>query len=126
VRVTAKTVAPISRPYLLDRDRFLFTDLSRRTGTVVFSSSRGSELSWEMPTIANGVFTEHLLRALTGPGDRFVPIATARDEVSRAVATTTNDLQHPVIDRDNPDARLGLPRVPSAAAIADRIDIARP
>ena len=34
--------------------------------------------------------------------------------VGRGVAETTEGLQHPTIDRDNLDARLRFPRVPSA------------
>ncbi len=53
------------RRTLVRRDRFIYTDLARRSGAVVFPSSRGGELSYESPAWQNGLFTEELVRALT-------------------------------------------------------------
>ena len=53
-----------TRAYLLDRDRFIFNDLFRRSGAVVFSSSRGSEFSYESDAAGNGYFTECILAGL--------------------------------------------------------------
>ena len=102
------------RPYLLDRERFIYNDLARRTGAVVFSSSRGDEYSYEMDSLQNGAFTHAIKQALTTPvadvdHDGVVSLDELRDYVRGAVAGLTGDHQHPTIDRDNPNVRIGLP-----------------
>jgi uncharacterized caspase-like protein len=114
VRVRAD--APPPRAFLRDRERFIYNDLSRRSGVVVFSSSHGSELSYESPDWQNGAFTAELKLALSTPAadtDRngTVSIDELRAYVSGAVARRTDGLQHPTIDRDNAAARIGLPIV---------------
>ena len=95
---------PAVRSYLHDRGRYIYNDLSRRTGAVVFSSSSGGELSYESSEIENGYFTEALLRVLSTPGvERF---ATVREQVERSVALETLQRQHPTVDRDNVHADL--------------------
>ena len=96
------------------RDRYIYNDLGRRTGAVVFSSSRGSELSYEQDALQNGVFTAQLKAGLTNPAadrdrDGLLSSDELRDFVAAEVARLTNDLQHPTIDRDNTEIRLGLP-----------------
>lgn len=105
------------RTWLLSRDRYIDNDLTRRTGAVVLSSSRGSEVSFELDEIENGVFTEELLAALRArsPADanrdgRLTP-EEMRQYVSRAVASRTADRQHPTLDRDNRSIRILLPGV---------------
>jgi uncharacterized caspase-like protein len=96
------------------RDRFIYKDLFRRSGAVVLSSSRGSELSYEKDELENGLFTEYVLRALsskeadTDKDDR-VSTDELRDYVSRSVSTASGGLQNPVVDRDNIEARFSLP-----------------
>ncbi len=108
---------PRPRPYLLARDRFIDNDLARRSGAVVFSSSRGGELSYESEAIANGYFTKAIVTALTTSqadvnGDRRVSLAELRSFVSAEVARATGDLQHPSIDRNNLEADMAFPLAP--------------
>ncbi|HUS65524.1 MAG TPA: caspase family protein [Kofleriaceae bacterium] len=105
------------RPFVLERDRFLYNDLSRRTGAVVYSSTTGGDLSYERKDLRNGLFTESLLRALTTTAtDRDRDGAISLDELQAAVGTQVVALsggrQHPVVDRNNPHVHLRLPLVP--------------
>jgi hypothetical protein len=125
VRVKA-AATPARRAYLRDRDRFIYHDSQLRSGAVVVSSSRGSEVSYELSAVANGVFTEELLRALTATaeadadGDGMLTLQELARFVGRAVPERTHNLQHPAVDRDNPDMTTVFPLVPSAAAIVTR------
>jgi WD40 repeat protein len=115
------------RNFLFDRDRYIFNDLVRRTGAIVFSSSRGSELSYETPEAQNGLFTEEILRALTSSvadanHDGIVDDRELRTHVARAVAQQSGEQQHPVVDTDNPDVRIELPIVLDALPILTRGD----
>lgn len=102
------------RAFLLDRDRFIENDIHRRSGAVVFSSSQGSELSYESDEAQNGFFTKEILAALGSraadkSGDGAISVDELRDYVSKAVAARTDDQQHPTVDRDNPYLKLDLP-----------------
>lgn len=102
------------RPYLHERDRFIYNNLARRTGAIVFSSSKGGEISYESADIANGFFTEEVLRALTDRaadknGDRRISSDELRDYVSPRVADNTGGLQHPTVDRDNIYQKVDIP-----------------
>jgi WD40 repeat protein/uncharacterized caspase-like protein len=102
------------RPYLWQRDRFIYGDLARRSGAVVFSSSRGGELSYERADLQHGVFTFAVLESLQkgladSDGDGQVSTDELRRFVSRRVAEETDGRQNPTVDRDNPYARFGLP-----------------
>ncbi len=98
------------RGYLHQRDRYLFNDLMRRTGAIVFSSSRGGELSYEPSTYqadGNGFFTGAVIDAIRSPaadadGDGRVSTAELRLPVMEAVSTRSGGLQNPTVDRDNP------------------------
>lgn len=110
---------------LLDRNRYIYNDLLRRTGAIVISSSRGSEFSYELPEIENGVFTEEILRALTSDvadhnHDGVVTTDELRAHLGSAVPARTDDQQHPTVDRDNLEASFGFPVVKEAAAIVNR------
>ncbi len=114
LEVAREIPAPASRPYLFERDRYIYNDLSRRTGAIVLSSSLGSELSYEQDTLENGVFTEELIAALTTQAadadeDGAVSTEELREYVSTAVAARTGGLQHPTVDRDNVEGRFALP-----------------
>ena len=60
--------AGAARTYLADKDRYIYNDLVRRSGAIVFSSCRGDEVSYESAEYENGLFTEYILRALGGGG----------------------------------------------------------
>jgi len=112
------------RPWLLERDRYISNDLRRRSGAVVLSSSRGGELSYERDDLANGVFTEEILKALSSAnadadGDGVVAVDELRAYVERAVAAATGGFQHPTVDRDNLSIRFGFPLASAARARRD-------
>jgi len=96
-----------------DRGRFIYNDLFRRTGAVVFSSSKGGEASWEFDSLKNGAFTEAILEGLSGRADAdknsIVTIDELRDYVSESVVKYTDNRQHSVIDRDNIHVKFELP-----------------
>jgi hypothetical protein len=125
----AKAASAASRPRAAfsERDRYVYNDLSRRSGAIVLSSSRGSELSWELDELQNGVFTEEILLALTtGRADADKDGVVSVDELRRYVAgevpKRTQSMQHPTVDRDNLEVSFGFPVVPEAAAIVTRAD----
>ncbi len=97
----------------IDRNRYIFYDLLRRSGAIVYSSSRGSEFSYEDPAIQNGWFTEKVLEALTGKADRdqdgWVDTYELRQYVTPRVADETGGRQHPSVDRDNVHQTVRLP-----------------
>ncbi len=109
-----------ARPWVRDRDRFVWNDLRRRTGAVVFSSCGGGELSYEPSAYfegGNGFFTSAVLRALRGgaadaDGDGTVGIEELRAFVTAEVTGTSGGLQSPTIDRDNALAGLSFPTGP--------------
>lgn len=49
------TTSLSARTYLLDRDRFIFNDLLRRSGAIVFSASGATEYSYEDNRYKNGL-----------------------------------------------------------------------
>lgn len=121
---SSRPTAPF-KATLLDRNRYIYNDLLRRTGAVVISSSRGSEFSYELPEIENGVFTEEMLRALTSDvadhnHDGTISTEELRAHLASAVPARTDDQQHPTVDRDNLEASFGFPVVKEAAAIVNR------
>jgi hypothetical protein len=104
----AATSAPRQpRKNVLDRERYIYRDISRRTGALVLASSRGSESSYEFDELSNGAFTWALRDALTTDKadtnhDKSVSAEELRVYVASAVATVTGDAQHPTLDIDNP------------------------
>jgi hypothetical protein len=102
-----------SRTFLHEKNRYIYNNLARRSGAIVFSSSRGGEFSYEQDAIANGVFTEAILNGL-GKGlanrvpDFIITVDELREYVSRVVAESTNGLQHPTVDRDNLYQKFGF------------------
>jgi len=114
IHVARQSAEPKAPPIVFDRDRFLENDLRRRSGAVVFSSSRGNEPSFENADAGHGLFTKAILAAL-------MPHVHLRDHLSvdellqsvqGAVAAESSDQQHPTIDRDNPLAHFELPLAP--------------
>lgn len=106
-----------TRAYLHEKDRYIYNDLFRRTGAVVFSSSRGGELSYEPGEYRdeeNGFFTRAVWESLMGPGadvdaDGRVSTTEMRTWVSRSVSERTQGLQNPTVDRDNIYQELSFP-----------------
>ena len=104
------------RGYLYEKDRFIYNNLSRRTGAIIFSSSKGGEISYESSAIQNGFFTREIINALTNEaadknGNGKIDSGELRDFVSRAVAISTAGLQHPTVDRDNLYQKIELPLI---------------
>jgi WD40 repeat protein len=100
---TSRTSVPPKRGYLYQKDRYIYNDITRRSGAIVFSSSKGGELSYERSDIENGLFTEYIMRGLyeTGGFNGYINTDGLRDFVSKHVAEASNGLQHPTVDRDN-------------------------
>ncbi len=100
----------------IDRDRYIFYDLLRRSEAIVYSSSRGSEFSYEDDSIENGWFTEVVLEALAGEGsgadtnaDGWVDTQELRSFVGPRVSAGTGGRQNPTADRDNVHRLVRLP-----------------
>ena len=101
------------RSYLYQKDRYIYNDLVRRSGAIVFSSSKGGELSYERSDIENGLFTEYIMKALSTSeadkdGNGIVSTDELREYVSTQVAKASGDLQHPTVDRDNIYQKFGF------------------
>ncbi len=87
-------------------DRYISNNLNRRTGAVIFSSSQGDEFSYESHVIKNGYFTSAIIKALTSTSadtdlDGMLSKNELRKYVADSVAELSDDMQHPVLDRDN-------------------------
>ncbi|MGM0556032.1 MAG: caspase family protein [Myxococcota bacterium] len=109
-----ESVLDTIEPWTFERDRFLYRSLERRTGTVVFSASRGREMSYEDNEWENGAFTEVLLAALQSQnvdqnGDGWASVRELDAAIPPVVSRLTGNLQHPTIDRDNIRANIRLP-----------------
>jgi len=92
--------------YLLFKDKYIYNDILRRSGAIVFSSSKGGENSYERSDIQNGLFTFYVKKALSSNvadsnNDGFVTIDELKNYVSALVSKETNGSQNPTIDRDN-------------------------
>jgi uncharacterized caspase-like protein len=105
------------RVFLYERDRYIYNDLARRTGSIIFSASYAGEMSFESPKIQNGFFTHEILEALRSSQadanqDGKISIDELEAFVSLNVALKTEGLQRPTVDRDNINQRLSLPLLP--------------
>ena len=101
---------------LRDRNRFIYRDLTRRSGAIVLASSQGEESSLEHPAWQNGAFTEEILRAMQSKaadkdGNKKVSTDELRDHVTHAVPLLTGERQHPNVERDNIYQKFFLPIV---------------
>ena len=103
------------------RDRYIYNDLVRRSGTIVFSSSRGNEASLEADKWQQGAFTYSILLAMKDPSaDKDNNGIISTDELRSFVIDSVPALvrtidpaaqQHPTVDRDNIYSRFGFPAV---------------
>lgn len=116
------------------RDRLIYEDLARGSGTVVLASSSGSELSYEFAALRNGAFTEALIGSLAAPapaGERRphdpgeLDVHALAKSVAQAVARATGDRQHPQIYRGNELMRVALPRIGEVRGLAAADDAVR-
>lgn len=77
----------------------LADSLRRTAGVMVFTSSRGDEVSLENPEWGHGAFCAAILDGLDGKadanGDGAITIAELQSSVTLQVAELTNDRQHP-------------------------------
>ncbi len=100
--------------FLYEGGRYIYDDLARRTGSIVFSASHAGEMAFESSQIQNGYFTHEILEALgSNEADRNLDGRISVDEleafVSLKVALMTGGLQRPTVDRDNIDERFSFP-----------------
>ncbi len=97
----------------IDRNRFIYNDLLRRSGAIVFSSSRGQEYSYEYDELQNGLFTEFIIKALTtseADTDKNGTVSTdeLRKYISKEVSKFSGGAQNPTVDRDNIYQKFGF------------------
>jgi hypothetical protein len=109
-----QTQLPPRRVFLYERDRYIYNDLARRSGAIVFSSSHAGEMSLESAEVQNGFFTREVLEALGSKDadtnhDGQISVEELEDFVSLKVALITGGLQRPTVDRDNIDERFSFP-----------------
>lgn len=114
-----------------EKDRWVFNDLVRRSGAIVFSSCRGNEASLEADVWQQGAFTCSILGAFTEPdadsdGDGELSVDELRTYVVEDVPRLVRQLvpgamQHPVVDRDNLYAKFGFPFA-KAGTLPDSLD----
>ncbi len=107
-------VGQVQRVFLYERDRYIYNDLMRRTGSIVFSASHAGEMSLESSKIQNGFFTHEILEALSSKEadsnhDGRISVDELEAFVTLKVALMTGGLQRPTVDRDNIDQRFGFP-----------------
>jgi hypothetical protein len=101
------------RNFLYQKDRYIYNDLSRRSGAIVFSSSKGGELSYERSDIQNGLFTFYIKKALSTlesdvNKDGTVSTDELRNYVSYEVSRASDGMQNPTVDRDNIYQKFGF------------------
>ena len=106
-----KETASNPRTYLFEKDRYIYNDLFRRSGSIVFSSSRGNEFSYEKDEYKNGLFTKAIIDSLTKKmtDKNFISNDELRISVTDEVSKISDNLQHPTVDRDNKFQKIKLP-----------------
>src|SRR5437867_10850206 len=93
------------RVFLYDRDRYIYNDLTRRTGALVFSAAHAGELSFDSPKIQHGVFTWEIVDALVSGKaavnrDGTITLDEVQVYGSRNVAVKAAGLPRSTLDRD--------------------------
>jgi len=100
--------------YIYKTDRYIYNDLMRRSGAIVFSSSQGGEASWEDAKFQNGLFTEGIINGIENGladinKDGLVSTDELRDYVRQSVSQMSKGIQHPTVDRDNIYIKFNIP-----------------
>jgi WD40 repeat protein/uncharacterized caspase-like protein len=134
----ARTLAPESRKGIAilpkaaaraaaEKDRYIYNDLVRRSGAIVFSSCLGNEASLESDAWQQGAFTAKILASFTDPAadanhDCMLSTDELRAYVTKEVPRLVKSLdpaaeQHPTVDRDNLYVKFAFP---TAALTASR------
>lgn len=113
-KVNASDVPRPAAYVMAQKDRYIYNDLLRRSGAIVFSSSRGGELSYEDKALKNGLFTDALIEGLQGGAADFnrdanVSVNELRRYVYDKVSLSSDGLQHPTVDRDNLFTEISFP-----------------
>ena len=115
VKLADTQKAAIPRTWLAEKGRYSQNDLIRRSGAIVFSSSKGGEYSYESEKLGNGMFTSAILKVLGGElevakdENGNIGVRALVDAVSAEVPKMTDELQHPGVDRDNLSVNFALP-----------------
>lgn len=109
-----RPVLRVNRDFLLNKDRYIYNDIFRRSGAIVFSSSAGGEFSYEKDEIENGLFTEEIINTLKDSSsdlnrDQKISIDEMKKLVTLAVSRSSKNLQNPTVDRDNIYQKLYFP-----------------
>ncbi|HRY54434.1 MAG TPA: caspase family protein [Spirochaetia bacterium] len=95
------------------RDQYIYNDVRRRSGAIVFSSCRGGEYSFESDSVKNGYFTSAILASFKDPKadadkDKSLSLGELRSYVGAQVPEKTAGMQHPTVDRDNLYLKFGF------------------
>ncbi len=122
--IKERSIKPVSRTgnsnpyetryYLFEKDRYIYNDLIRRSGAIVFSSSKADEYSYEDVKLENGLFTEEIINAFKNnkadeDKDNHLSVDELKKYVTEAVIKLSNNLQHPTVDRDNIYQKFSFP-----------------
>jgi hypothetical protein len=102
------------RSFLLNKNRYIYNDIFRRSGAIVFSSSRGGEFSYENDILENGLFTEAVIQSLNQKttdkdGNNKISIDELKEKVIKVVSELSQNLQNPTVDRDNTYQKFSFP-----------------
>lgn len=114
IRIVPRT-SVLSQSFLRQQDRFIYNDLARRSGAIVFSSSKSWEPSFEDEGLQNGLFTHEILRAFAETvadrdGDGWISTEELKNHVSEAVPKLCGNRQHPTFSHENLFLKFGFPR----------------
>jgi len=70
ITVIGKEKKAAPRKFLFQKNRYIYNDLIRRSGAIVFSSSLGGEFSYESDQLKNGFFTHSVMKGLRQCGQK--------------------------------------------------------
>jgi hypothetical protein len=101
---------------LINQDQCIYNDLFRKSGVILFSSSRDDEFTYESDSLENSFFTESIIKSLSTNDadqnhDNILTFVEMRNYVTQSVVKMTHDLQHPTMDIDNIDQEIQFPLV---------------
>ena len=109
---SVKQERPLSM--MRSKNRYIYRDIARESGTIVLTSSSGTEYSYEREDLKNGVFTAALLNGLKSTesdkdGDGWIQLSELGEIIKRDVALLSNGRQHPSIDSQRLSQEISLP-----------------